>query len=424
MRQTIVDLDGFQRDGAPWSYRFGLYQGDKLDLLARSVYFNRFRPMLLNPAQANFVQYLRSLPDAPTATDDSSVNEAAYKSLKAYLITAGYHDKSDSQFLTPVFLQYWIGSRQVDSSQQELARKQIDFYATDLARQDPYSISQDKQVVDHARGFLSHFVADNSIYLAMLSDADKTGPSIDFNRQYPAPPQTVLDSYVVRGAFTKSGFVFMQDALQKHIDRYAKGEAWVLGDQFGPSLDLDKIRKNLSARYSSDYIDQWHTFLTRAQVAGCGGIHEAPDRLNSLSGPGSPLLLLFYTVAYNTAVADQQIKSVFQSTQLLVDPNIPDRHIGAGNQNYMGALLNLSSAIAQVPPASVTMPPRLHRSRPPLGKPRLRQGKQTRPSPSIHSSTPRRRFSTCCLRRCYAPRNCRHLPALPSTAEARTYAAQ
>jgi len=355
LRETIVDLDADQRDGVPWSYRFGLDQRGKLDLLARSVYFNRFRPMLLNPAQANFVQYLRALPDAPAATDDSSSYVAAYNPLKAYLITAGYHDKSESQFLTPVILQYWIGSRQVDSSQRTLAQKQIDFYATELARQDPYSITADKPALDHARGYLSHFLADTRIYQDMLNAANKANPDVDFNRNYPGSAATVVDSYVVKGAFTKSGFAFMQDAFQ-HIDRYASGEAWVLGEKAGQSLDMAGISKNLSAKYSSEFINQWHTFLTRAQVANCGGIHEAPEKLNALSGSNSPLLLLFYTVGHNTAVSDPQIKSVFASTQSLVDPNAVDKFIGPGNQTYMAGLLNLSSAVASIPPTAGTDP--------------------------------------------------------------------
>jgi len=351
LRQTIVQLDGYARDGAPWSYRFGLYQGDKLDQRARSIFFDRFRPMLLNPAQANIVQYLRALPDVPATTDDSSSYVAAYNPLKAYLITAGNHDKSVPQFLDPVFLQYWNGSRQVDSSQQQLAQKQIDFYATELARQDPYAINPDTLVVAHARSYLSHFLADTRIYQDMLNAADKTGPAVDFNRMYPGSAASVVDGYVVRGAFTKSGYAFMQDAFQ-HIDRYASGEAWVLGGQAGQSLDLAGISKNLAAKYSGDFINQWHTFLTRAQVISCGGIHEAPEKLNALSGSNSPLLLLFYTVAHNTAVADPQIKSVFGSTQSLVDPNAVDRFIGPGNQAYMAGLLNLSSAVSAVAPTA------------------------------------------------------------------------
>jgi type VI secretion system protein ImpL len=60
------------------------------------------------------------------------------------------------------------------------------------------------------------------------------------------------------------------------------------------------------------------------------------------------MLALFYTVAHNTAVADPQIKSVFQPTQALVDPNATDRLIGAGNTNYVNALLTLAGAVTQV----------------------------------------------------------------------------
>ena len=347
LRQTIIQLDDYKQNGAPWSYRWGLYRGDKLDARARSIYFDRFRPLVLNSAQANIVQYLRALPDAPTATDDSSSYVAAYNPLKAYLVTAGNHDKSVSQFMTPVLLQYWTGTRQVDPTQQQLAQKQIDFYATELARQDPYSITPDTLVVSHARGYLSHFLAETRIYQDMLNAADKTGPSIDFNRMYPGSNAAVVDGYVVRGAFTLSGFNFMQDAF-RHIEKYANGEPWVLGDQAGQSIDAAGIGKDLAAKYSADYMNQWHTFLTRAQVVSCGGLHEAPAKLNALSNPDSPLLELFYTVSHHTAVADPQIKAAFQSTQALVDPNATARFIGPGNQNYVTALLTLASAVTQV----------------------------------------------------------------------------
>lgn len=347
LRQTIVQLDGYQQDGAPWSYRFGLYQGDKLAVHARSIYFDRFRPMLLNPAQANFVAYMRALPDAPATNGDFSLYAAAYSPLKAYLITTSNPEKSASKFLTPVFLQYWIGSRQVDGDQQQLAQKQADFYANELLRHPPYAINPDTLVVKHTRGYLSNFLAETRIYQAMLTDADKTGPSIDFNKLYPGSATCVVDPHIVRGAFTKSGFTAMQDALQ-HAERYANGEVWVLGDQSGVAQNTASVGNNLKPIYSADFIKEWHLFLTDARVVSCGNLHEAPARLTALAGPASPLLALFFTVSHNTAVADPQIKSTFQPTQAMVDPNSTDRLIGPGNTPYVTALLNLSGAVDQV----------------------------------------------------------------------------
>lgn len=357
LRQTIVQLDNYRQDGVPWSYRFGLYQGDNLAVRSRRIYFDRFRPMLLNPAQANFIGYMRGLPDAPATSSDFTSYISAYNPLKAYLITTGNPDKSQPKFLTPVFLQYWIGTRQVDSDQQQLAQKQIDFYGNELLRLPPYVIAPDSATVEHARGYLSKFLAETRIYQGMLTDADKTSPSIDFNKQYPGSASYVVDGHLVRGAFSRAGFAFMQDAI-KHPEKYAQGETWVLGQQAGQALNASAVSSDLAAQYSADFLKEWHAFLQDARVVSCGSLREAPTRLNALAGPASPLLALFFTVSHNTFVADPQIKSTFQPTQALVDPNAVDRFIGPGNTGYLTALLQLAGAVDQAAqnPAAATDP--------------------------------------------------------------------
>ena len=220
----------------------------------------------------------------------------------------------------------------------------MDFYGNELLRQPPYAIAPDSGAVEHTRSYLSRFLAETRIYQGMLTDADKTSPSIDFNKQYPGSSNFVVDGHIVRGAFTKAGFAFMQDALQ-HPERYAQGETWVLGNQSGVSLNTSAISKDLAAQYTSDFLKEWHAFLVSAHVASCGSLKEAPARLNALSGPASPLLALFFTVSHNTAVANPQIKATFQPTQALVDPNATDRLIGAGNTPYITALSQLAGAV-------------------------------------------------------------------------------
>ncbi len=357
LRQTILQLDRYRQDGPPWSYRFGLYQGNKLSEKARRIYFDRFRPMLLNPAQANFVSYMRGLPDAPATSSDFTSYVAAYNPLKAYLITTSSPDKSQPKFLTPVFLQYWAGTRQVDSGEQQLAKDQIDFYGNELLRQPPYAIAADSSLVEHTRIYLSKFLVETRIYQGMLVDADKGSSTIDFNKQYPGSAAYVVDGHIVRGAFTRAGFAIMQDAIQ-HPEKYAQGETWVLGPQAGESLNGASVSKELATQYAADFLKEWRAFLASARVTGCGNLHEAPARLNALAGPASPLLALFFTVSHNTSVSDPQIKSVFQPTQVLVDPNASDRFIGPGNTGYVTALLQLAGAVDQASqnPAAGTDP--------------------------------------------------------------------
>ena len=350
LRQTIVELDGYQKNGAPLRFGVGLYQGEKLDREARSIYFDRFRPRLLNPAQNNMVNFMHGLPDAPleSAANDSNVYKAAYNPLKAYLITTKNPEKSQTAFLTPVFLQYWIGGGRVDDEQQQLAQKQIDFYGNELLRTPPpYSISPDTATVEHTRTYLSKLGASTRIYQAMLDDADKASTQIDFKKLYPGAANYVVDGHLVRGAFTRDGFTRMQDNL-KHPERFANGEPWVLGDQHPVSATSASAGMDFASQYSGDYLKEWHEFLAGAHVVNCGSLPDASSRLNILALSSSPLLELFFTISHNTAVSDPQIKSTFQPAQVLVDPNATDRLIGVGNNKpYIDALLALALAIDQ-----------------------------------------------------------------------------
>jgi type VI secretion system protein ImpL len=343
LRLSLIRLQGYQQNGPPWSYRFGLYQGDKLVVPARQLYFDHFRVMLLNPTQSNFAAYLRSLPVLPAPGADYT---AAYNPLKAYLITTSNPEKSQTQFLTPVFLQYWMGSTLKDPAQQQLARQQIDFYAAELLRQNPYSISPDAAAVGRARSYLNNFGAEPRIYQDMLAAADKASPGVDFNRLYPNAAPLVVEPHLVRGAYTRAGFAFMQTAMQ-HPEHYFRGETWVLGDQAAQSLDTAGVSKRLATKYTADFLKEWHAFLMDARFTGCGPLHELPGKLSALAGPDSPLLEFFGTASYNTAVPDIQIKTIFQPTQALVDPNSTARFIGPGNTAYVNALLALSAAVSQ-----------------------------------------------------------------------------
>ena len=343
LRRSLIRLQGYQQNGPPWTYRLGLYQGDKLVVPARQIYFDHFRVLLLNPTQANFTSYLRALPALPPPGADYT---AAYNPLKAYLMTTSNPEKSQAQFLTPVFLQYWMGSSVKDPAQQQLARQQIDFYAAELLRQNPYSISPDAATVSKARSYLANFGAEPRIYQDMLTAADKTSPGVDFNKLYPNAAPAVVEPHLIRGAYTRAGFAFMQTAMQ-HPEHYFRGETWVLGDQAAQSLDTAGVSKRLAAKYNADFLKEWHAFLIDARFNACGPLQELPAKLSALAGPDSPLLEFFSTASYNTAVSDPQIKTVFQPTQALVDPNSTARFIGPGNTAYVNALLSLSAAVNQ-----------------------------------------------------------------------------
>jgi type VI secretion system protein ImpL len=355
LRKVVLQLEGYQHNGAPLTYRFGLYHGaDVLDA-ARRIYFDRFRRLLLTNTQANLHAALNALPATPAAGADYS---AAYNPLKAYLITTSNPDKSTPDFLAPVLTQYWANGLVPQSQdQQQLAQQQFQFYAAELLQNNPYTIQPDSYTVTHAQSYLASFGGFERIYQQMLAGAGKAAPSIDFNRLYAGSSATVIAPHVVAGAFTYSGSKFMQDAIG-HPERYFNGEVWVLGNQASPSLDIATLTQQLTSRYVADFQSEWRTFLRTAQVVKFKNLQEAAAKLSALSNPSSPLLELLFTVSHNTAVAYPDIQKEFQPAQTIVAPDSQDKFIGPGNTSYINGLLGLQAAVAQVAqdPTAATNP--------------------------------------------------------------------
>jgi type VI secretion system protein ImpL len=342
LRQSLESLIEYRRDGAPLSYRMGLYTGDDLYPEAWRIYFERFSQLLFAPTQNGILQALLNLPATP-----GPEYSPTYDALKAYLITTSHHEHSSAQFLSPVLMKWWAADRTVDPERQQLARRQFDFYAGVLKDENPYAKGNDVVAVEKARRYLAQFAGAERVYAFMLSEAGKSNPPINFNRQFAGSAQVVLETHEVPGAFSKGGWAFMKDALQ-HADRYFNGEQWVLGSQTSATIDRAKLEHDLRAAYNADFIKNWRTYIKSASVVRYAGLADASHKLMQLSGNQSPLLELFALASQNTAVDDPNVATVFQPVQAVVPPGSTDRYILPPNQNYVNALVTLQAALEPI----------------------------------------------------------------------------
>jgi type VI secretion system protein ImpL len=342
LRQSLETLVKYRHEGAPWGYRWGLYTGDALYPEVRRIYFDRFRQLLFGQTQNAMHENLRDLPATP-----GPEYAPTYDALKAYLITTSHHDKSTKAFLTPVLTKWWSGTRGPDADRLALAQKQFDFYATELAEENPFSKENDGVSIEHARTYLKQFAGAERVYAFMVAEAGKNNPPIDYNRQFPGASQTVTQPHVVPGAFSKGGWTFMKDAIA-HADRYFNGEQWVLGDQMAGNIDRAALAQGLRDRYNSDFVKQWRTYIKSASVVRYAGLKDATTKLAQLSGNQSPLLELFALASTNTAVDDQAVAKIFQPAQAVVPPGSTDRFIAPPNQNYMTALVAIQTSLEAI----------------------------------------------------------------------------
>ncbi|HSU33467.1 MAG TPA: ImcF-related family protein, partial [Bryobacteraceae bacterium] len=330
----------YHRDGAPLSYRWGLYAGNRLYPQVRRIYFDHFRQQIFGETQDRLLQFLRNLPANPGPAYGETYND-----LKAYLITTSHHEKSTQDFLAPVLLSTWSANRSVDPERLQLAQNQFVFYSEELKTANPFSSEGDGAAVERARRYLSQFAGFERVYQAMLTDAAKTSGALNFNRKFPGSAEVVVDAAEITGPFTKTGWDFMSKAMQSP-DRYFNGEQWVLGNQsVATNLDYSKLTQDLRQRYQSDFASQWLAYLKGASVVRYGSLKDAARKLNVLSGNQSPLLALFWLASQNTSVDDPQVAKIFQPVQAVVPPASVDRYVAPSNQNYMNALVTLQSSL-------------------------------------------------------------------------------
>jgi type VI secretion system protein ImpL len=342
LRQSVETLSTYHREGSPFMYRWFLYIGDDLYPAARKVYFARFKQLLFAQTQANDLASLTSLPASP-----GPEYQPTYDALKTYLITTSNHDKSTKLFLAPQMMRFWQTGRNADPERQQLAQKQFEFYAEELKEENPFSNENDSAAIEKARRYLANFKGTERVYAYMLSEAGKTNPPIDFNRQFPGSAQAVLETHIVPGAFSKGGWGFMKDAIA-HPDRYFGGERWVLGDYATANIDPAKLEQDLKARYYADFLIAWRTYAKSGSVVKYASLKDAATKLNQLSGNQSPLLELFSLASTNTDVDDPAIKNSFQPVQTVVPPGSTDKFVAPPNQNYMQALVALQTSIEAI----------------------------------------------------------------------------
>ncbi len=346
LRQYVAMLSQYRREGHPWRLGWFLYTGDRLQPVARQLYFDRFSRMMFASTQNQLVEWLKAVPVAPAP--NQPYDEKTYNTLKGYLITTSYPEKSTAAFLSPVLFSYWKGDRDISAQQADLARQQFDFYASELAIQNPYpGAAFASGAVTHAQVYLKNFAGIDRYYLPLLSEADEKIPPVTFNGLFKGSKEVLLNDVPVRRAFTKEGFAFVQGALLQP-QRYFNAEEWVLGKGGAEALDVSQLKKLLSDRYNREFVATWFKVLKDTRFLGYASLADADNKLHKVSDPSSPLLELFWFVSHNTNVDLPDVKAVFEPARDVVPPGATDKYIQPPNQAYMKALIALSTEVGSL----------------------------------------------------------------------------
>jgi type VI secretion system protein ImpL len=343
LRTVAARLRGWDTAAPPLRYRWGLYSGNRLLPELRRLYFHRFASLLWVDTRGNLVSYMQALPDTPTV---SALYDTAFTALKSYLITTSHPQYSTREYLSPVLLRYWAPPNGVDNERTMLATSQFDYFADELRLAgNPYDAPPDAGMVTDVRGLLGSFGGADRLYQALINQASREVPGIEYYRVVPGAESIVRNTVSIQGAFTKPGWTFVQENVAR-TDQFFSNDSWVLGDQTVSSAQARTLAGELRTRYVRDYIRVWTDFLAQSSILGYAGVADAARKLENLGGNQSPLLRLFAIVSANTDVDSTQVRPAFEPVHKVVRPGVTDRVVMEENQAYAAALGELGRALS------------------------------------------------------------------------------
>ena len=340
--RQIDTLEVHRRDGAPWASRFGLNRDDALLDALWPGYAIAANRILITPIREKLEQRLHqlaSLSDAEIASGGNAQVQAAYDTLKAYMMLAK-PERAVAAFLTPQLAATATPARPTNSplssgAWDDLRQHTIAFFANHLAQGKLPAIAPDlglvastRQTVIGVRGIQN---STDAVYQQILDEATPKYPPVSL--------ATLLGDTTSRGLFTTTVTVpgvftraAWDERISKAIDeasgQHSVAADWVLSDAKTGNQAPSTLKAELRQRYFDDYARAWAQFLNSLRWQQAPTLSATADQLTLLGdSQRSPLVALMNVIAYQAgtgATAQSLSDTLISKAQQLVGADEKD----------------------------------------------------------------------------------------------------
>lgn len=289
----------YRKDGAPWSMRWGLFQGADLGAAADDAYRRELNASLAPWVGAQFEARLRQLATAP---------DALYEYLKAYLML-GNPQRLDAAQLKAIGK---VESRRRTDGDAATADRVTDHFEQWLAeptRMQPVAL--DDSLVEQARVALRQASLPLLMYSRLrLAYATETTGQVQLDRELSVGTNTLFTRRSGRpmgeplsALYTKEAFESFTKTGRLQLMKQFLDDAWVLGDQAPNLSDSPRLAADVLTLYEQDYIRAWDELIGDLAVRPVRSLDEAKMTLALLASPSSPLKAFLSLVAKHTNLA-------------------------------------------------------------------------------------------------------------------------
>jgi type VI secretion system protein ImpL len=292
----------------PLAYRWGLFQGEKIDEAAAVVYRHALDSVLL-PIAARRME--TSLQDARNGDD-----EYAYAALKAYLMLydATHYDPSYVQAVVDLEMERSLPA-DFPPAQRAALRAHLAALFSDRIAASPFPMNE--RLVADVRDRLRQVPFAQRLYGQLRHTLRASTASWDFSVEQAVGPDASLvfarrsgaglgDG--VQGLYTPNGYWNVFDRrLASEIDAFGREEVWVLnlGASEVPNRgNASNWARDVRQLYLNDYIKTWDDYLADLAVRHGATLTQSIQIARTLSTQDSPLVRLVAALARETALGE------------------------------------------------------------------------------------------------------------------------
>ncbi|HEY6004270.1 MAG TPA: type VI secretion system membrane subunit TssM [Anaeromyxobacter sp.] len=321
LRERLAELVSYEEEGAPFSMRFGMYQGRELLPHLRTFHANAARRLILDPVfrqdVAEMEAFVRKL-EASGATPGAEEHARFYDALKLHLLLTAPRGFGEPKI--DAALADWIGSRvaerwrrrwtvAADPAAAEHLAANASLYARLLATETQnaaqggsvtLALPRYQDLVQRLRLVLARVPMSTLAVEKLVAEADGKGYDLNLQAILGGPYPSLRGEGSVRGAFTRRGY---DEVLKARLENPgALLEPWVLAASPTEADAVDsKEFARLRSAYFARYIEEWKRFLDRIEPApGTTALVLLQDLTR---GEPPPYSRLFRAVGFNTRIA-------------------------------------------------------------------------------------------------------------------------
>ncbi|CAN0625832.1 type VI secretion system protein ImpL [Burkholderia multivorans] len=363
--KQIDTFEIHQHDGAPWLTRFGLNRDAALLDALWPGYANAAGRILVEPIRQQLearLHRLASLSDGEIASGGDAQVQAAYDTLKAYLMLAR-PERAVGAFLTPQLIATGAPTRPADSAfsagaWEDLRQRLLAFHAAHLGHRVPATVPKDaasgssaslaigpdagligstRQTIIGVRGIQN---STDAVYQQILDEATPKYPPIslatllgDAASQAPSGATTSRGLFnttaTIPGVFTRAAWDGrIAKAIDEAHERSNVAGDWVLSDVTTADRAPSTLKAQLRQHYFDDYARAWGLFLNSVRWQPAPSLSATADQLTLLGDPQrSPLVALMNAIAYQAgagATAQSLSDTLISKAQQLVGADEKD----------------------------------------------------------------------------------------------------